>query len=175
VRQPRPMIDSSLWGCHPDKCTNKRKCDLCDNHLVSAKAIRSIEYGRILEIRKNLHCKSEWVIYVMECIEHSVQYVGSTCNMQQRWRSHKKSCKDKEGTHSGMAKHFEDIHHDDITCLRVTLVDSINVDGLQTREVIDELLKTKEDFWMVNLGTLNTKSGLNTRDEIKRKSRIPNF
>ena len=74
-----------------------------------------------------------------------------------------------------MAKHFEDIHHDDITCLRVTLVDSINVDGLQTREVIDELLKTKEDFWMVNLGTLNTKSGLNTRDEIKRKSRIPNF
>jgi hypothetical protein len=62
----------------------------------------------------------------------------------------------------GHTRHFGDHHTGDmevaISNLKVTLVDSL------LGEYIERGLKSIEDKWMVNLGTLST--GANTRNEV---------
>ena len=79
---------------------------------------------------------------------------------------HKKDCLKNRAIASGLAKHYSEVEHKSLKCLEITIIDSVNS---------EDKLKNCEDFWMVNLGTLNSETGLNTRDEVKSKSRIPNL
>ena len=86
--------------------------------------------------------------------------------MQKRWSGHKKTCLDRNGKESGLAMHFEKVHHNDLKSLAVTIIDKTENESR---------LKDCEDWWILNLGTLHSEYGLNLRDEVKRKSRIPQF
>ena len=165
VRTPPPEIDRSQWGCHPSKCTNPRRCDLCDNYLEETKTIKSLADGRTWQIRCDVNCKTSNVIYVIECLPCGKQYVGSSINFQRRWYNHKHSIEHKKDKESGIAMHFTKVAHNDWkNCIKVTIIDTCQQ---------EKFLKDREDFWIVNLNTLHSERGLNTRDEIKRKSRIP--
>ena len=163
VRQQPAVIDKTSWGCYPSKC-KKRRCELCSKYLKETKTFKSLADKRTWEIRSDLHCRSKNVVYVIECVPCGKQYVGSTINFDERWHNHKYVMSNKKEKESGLGDHYSKVHHDNLDGIKVTLIDSC-------QDV--KFLKEREDFWIVNLNTLHGEHGLNSRDEIKRKSRIP--
>ena len=98
----------------------------------------------------------------------------------------KKACLDKNKNNTGMYKHFMDgCRADDGTLnqLRLTLVDFMDtsaqqlagaghVGGPRCRCSECTKLKSIKDKWICRLGTFYGAHGLNTRDEIKSRSRV---
>ena len=95
------------YGCF--KCN--RKCDLCNNFLLEAKQFTSFVTGYTYNIKQNIGCNSNGVIYLASCNKCKLQYVGSTSNaFKVRFRNHKsdmlrskKSCE--------LAIHFNSFPH----------------------------------------------------------------
>ena len=85
--------------------------------------------------------------------------------MKRRWSKHKWDIRNENWTACGLTTHFGQYHREDmeeaISNLKVTLVDCVR----NERE-----LKSKEDAWMCNLGTLFT--GSNSKNEILNNRRI---
>ena len=56
----------------------KKKCDLCNNYLVEADKFGSAASGRFYKIKQRVGCTSKYVVYLVNCKECYVQYVGFT-------------------------------------------------------------------------------------------------
>ena len=130
--------------------------------------------------------KIRWYIYTIEDIPCHKQIVGSTINPTKRWAVHKSSCNSKSSKSTGISKHFmEGCPHDpgkQKDTLKMTLIDYWDTTAQKLLEAGHEKgaqcrcrecnsLKNVEDKWILQLGTFYGQSGLNTRDEIKSKSR----
>ena len=142
--------------------------------------------------RHNVHLpasqknKHRWFVYVCEDTACTLQYVRRTKDVCVRWGSTKKACRDRNKTNTGLYKHFMDgcpAYNDTMAHLRWTLVDSMDTSpqlldaaghtgGPQCRCLECSKLKTLEDKWICRLGSFYGKHGLNSRDEIKAKSRV---
>ena len=105
-----------------------------------------------------------------------------------RWSSTKSACLGRKSTNTGLYKHFmegcpEHIDNGDVKHLTWTILDYI----VTTEEKLDvaghtggqgcrcsecQRLKDQEDKWICRLGTFHPPHGLNTRDEIKTRSRV---
>ena len=133
--------------------------------------------------QKNKH---RWFVYVCEDTACTLQYVGSTTDVCARWGSTKKACRDRNKNNTGLYKHFMDgcpAYNGTMANLRWTLVDSMDtsaqlldaaghIGGPQCRCCECSKLKMLEDKWICRLGNFYGKYGLNSRDEIKAKSRV---
>ena len=130
--------------------------------------------------------KPKWFIYLEEDTLCKLQYVGSTTSMTHRWANTKSQCNSKTSNGTGLEEHFKmgcpndidakkshititllehmDVKHEDILRLNHN-----NSPGCQCD--LCQKLKEKEDKWICRMGTLHHPYGLNSRDEIKRKSR----
>ena len=108
--------------------------------------------------------------------------------MGRRWASTKKACLDRDSTNTGLYKHFKngcpaDKGDGDLAYVKWTLVDFVetsaeklvnagHLGGAKCRCTECQKLKDNEDKWICRLGTFYGRNGLNTRDEIKSKSRV---
>ena len=163
------------------------------SHMVETSTITSPYFGRKFAIHgRNIHLpaaqrrKLQWFVYVVEDIACGLVYVGSTVDVCSRWAQTKKACLDENNGNTGLYKHFRDgcpNNTGDLSHLRWTLVDHIEVTQEQLTNVGHQggakcrcseciRLKTVEDKWICRLGSFYGGGGLNTRDEIKARSRV---
>ena len=114
--------------------------------------------------------------------------MGSTVDVCSRWSQTKKACLDQNSKNTGLYKHFMegcpgDDGSGDLKHLRWTLVDHIDTSegelarvghqgGAKCRCAECLRLKSTEDKWICRLGSFYGVGGLNTRDEIKARSRV---
>ena len=88
-----------------------------------------------------------------------MKYFGSPVNMKARWSKYRWDIRLENWTAFGLTTHFGQHHRNNmeeaINSLKITVVDSVE-------EV--KRLKTKEDAWICNLGTLFV--GLNGKNEV---------
>ena len=103
-----------------------------------------------------------------------------------RWASTKKACLDQNSANTGLYKHFQSgcpAFNGDLTHLRWTLLDHVDtsteqldsaghVGGAKCRCTECQRLKQQEDKWICRLGTFYGANGLNSRDEVKARSRV---
>ena len=171
---------------------NRGKCDVC-SYMVETSTIFSPYFGRRFAIHgRNIHLqasqrkKEKWFVYVAEDTYCGLIYVGSTVDVCARWAQTKKACLDGNNTNTGLYKHFRDgcpAGNSSLNHLRWTLVDHIDVTqeqlaraghqgGAKCRCTECIRLKTTEDKWICRLGSFYGLSGLNTRDEVKARSRV---
>ena len=131
------------------------------------------------------HGIKRWFIYCIEDIPCHKQIVGSTTNPVSRWSTHKSTCNSKKSNSTGLSKHFKEGCPHDIgtqkSTLDFTLIDFFDTTEEKLREAEHqpgpkcrcsecEKLKLIEDKWILKLGTFYD-DGLNSRDEVKAKSK----
>ena len=195
---PSTELQSSLpslpWGSfHCAKYKSGKRCDLCD-HMMETDCVVSFFYLKRHRIHGHLthdfspEGKIRWFIYLIEDVPCHKLIVGSTQNPKQRWSNYKSECNNGYSKSTGLSKHFskwEGCPNDPGIAketLRFTLIDYYDTSVEKLRKAKHEKgpkcrcsecgkLKNLEDCWMVNLGTLYGESGLNSRDEIKSKTR----
>ena len=105
-----------------------------------------------------------------------------------RFSSTKNACLNRKSTNTGLYKHFAegcptallngDVRHltwtliDFMVTSEEKLADASHGGGVACRCSECQRLKDIEDKWICRLGTFNPPNGLNTRDEIKTRSRV---
>ena len=145
-------------------------------------------HGRNIHLPASQKKKYTWFVYVVRDEACGLVYVGSTVDVCSRWAQTKKACLDGNNTNTGLYKHFSDgcpahAAGGNLGHLRWTLVDHIVVTPEQLVIVGHQggpkcrcseclRLKKQEDKWICRLGSFYGNSGLNTRDEIKARSRV---
>ena len=173
---------------------SKGRCDVCC-HMVETSTITSPYFQRRFAIHgRNIHLpasqkkKLRWFIYVCQDTACGLIYVGSTVDVCSRWSQTKKACLDQNSSNTGLYKHFQNgcpafTNSGDLSHLTWTLVDHIDTTegklvsaghqgGAKCRCGECVRLKSTEDKWICRLGAFNGPSGLNTRDEVKARSRV---
>ena len=192
VSPPPPSLP---WGSfHCDRYKSGKRCDVC-SHMREVDHIRSIYFQRNNRIHGYLahdwtpEDKIRWFIYCIVDEPCQKQYVGSSQKIPSRWASHKHSCNRSEPCNStGLSKHFTHgegcpndtgpqkdnlvftlIDHYDTTREKLELANHISGPKCQCSEC--EKLLNLENRWILRLGTFYGDSALNTRDEIKSKTR----
>ena len=176
---------------HCSRFREKNKCEVC-SHMMETSTIYSFYFQRNFAIHgRNIHLpasqkkKFRWFIYVVVDVVCELMYVGSTTDVCARWAQTKKACLDRNNSNTGLCKHFQEGcpgFNRDLSNLQWTLVDSITTSeeelrgaghqgGAKCRCSECNKLKNVEDKWICRLGTFY-EHGLNTRDEIKARSRV---
>ena len=145
------VCDASGNGFY--KCS--KKCDLC-KHSGERKVIKSLWDGRSWVIRDQMNCNTKNVIYIVECdIHKKFMYVGSTVDLKKRWANHKSDSKLKKSKKCHVAKHFNEVDHPNIDCIKITPIEIVrNINNMARREL----------YWQANLGTFEI--GCNDRKDI---------
>ena len=177
---------------HCNLYRTKGRCDVC-SHMVETSTINSTYFrrkfaihGRIVHLPASQKIKHTWFVYVVEDTNCGLTYVGSTVDVCSRWAQTKKACLDKNNSNTGLYKHFEEgcpAAGSDLKHLKWTLVDHIvtseaqlttagHQGGAKCRCTECLRLKASEDKWICRLGSFYGSGGLNTRDEIKARSRV---
>ena len=164
-------------------------------HMVETSCVYSYYFNKRFAIHgHNVHLqasqknKHRWFVYLCEDTACGLLYVGSTTDVCGRWAKTKKACLDRNDASTGMYKHFMNgcpRHNEsgDLSHLKWTLIDFVDTSterlskaghqgGAKCRCSECERLKRQEDKWICRLGTFYGVNGLNTRDEIKSKSRV---
>ena len=179
---------------HCKNYKEKKKCDVC-SYMVETSFVTSYYFGRKFAIHgRNIHLpasqrnKMRWFVYLVHDIHCQLLYVGSTMDPCSRWSSTKTSCLGRKRDNTGLYKHFmngcpEHITSGNVKHLVYTLLDHIDTSeeqldkaghtgGVGCRCQECQRLKDQEDKWICRLGTFHPPHGLNTRDEIKTRSRV---
>ena len=127
-----------------------------------------------------------WFIYKITDIPCNKIIIGSTQNPKERWANYKSCCNRKKSNGTGLCKHFMEGCPNDSgpqkSSLNFTLVDFFDTSneklvkakhekGPQCRCNECNSLKILEDKWILKLGSFYGETGLNSRDEIKKKTR----
>ena len=186
--------DSIQTGSYHCKYYKKSggKCDVC-GHMKETNSVLSKHFGRRHAIHgRNTHLpatmkeKLRWFVYLEEDLKCELQYIGSTTSMTHRWANTKKKCNLRNSNGTGLETHFKEgcPGHigENLSHIRITLLDHMIVthEELRNKRHTDkpgcrcnlcEKLKDLEDKWICRMGTFNKPHGLNTRDEIRNKSR----
>ena len=137
------LIDTMAHAC--TKCS--QKCDSCDNFVEETKFVNSDATGRKFRILQDSTCSTRNVICIAYCTNCGKQGVGSTVAWKSRLANYKSHIKKKVPS-CCIVKHFLE-RCIDIKYLRFIIVDVVNNINLLSQTKVDELLLTKEKFWIV--------------------------
>ncbi|KAL8598101.1 hypothetical protein ACOMHN_030387 [Nucella lapillus] len=163
---PSPPPDSDQPGRY--KCTSKR-CVVCQLYLLQTTTFSSVRTGQTFSIRDRVSCKTNNLIYLMDCAKcKDVQYTGETGQtLQRRFHAHRsnigvntekqKSPKElsKYRQDTLVAKHFQRKGHS-VLDMRVTVIETMRSEEVTHR-------RARERFWRHKLKT-NYPDGLNVWD-----------
>ena len=171
--------NNTEFGCF--KCNNS--CKTCELFLHPAQSIRSYHTNETFQIKQNLNCRTENVVYVIEDLICNKIYTGCTTDsVATRFSNHKSHIRKRVKKSCELSVHFlhnEDIHIMDkkgplkqfdetlAKQLRVTVIEKVSV--LNTDNKVQRLAKCKlrEAHWQNQLKTLEMWGGLNKRDSRK--------
>ena len=160
--------------------------------MVPSEYVVSLHFGTKIRVHGYLahdyapEGKIRWFIYQIVDEPCNLIYVGSTVSLTNRWSQHKSKANSEASNSTGLSKHFmnggcpNDQGRDKRT-LFINLVDHLDTTreelnnaghepGAKCKCCVCGKLKTLEDKFMVRTGSFYN-HGLNTRDEIRRKSR----
>ena len=145
-------------------------------------------HGRNIHLPASRKKKMRWFVYLVHDTHCQLLYVGSTMDPCSRWSSTKTACQGRKKDNTGLYKHFmngcpEHITSGNVRHLIYTLLDHIDTSeeklknanhtgGVGCRCSECQRLKDQEDKWICRLGTFHQPNGLNSRDEIKTRSRV---
>ena len=106
----KEILSSSLF---PAKAKNSKsciasckKCHTCKNYLLTDNKFTCKATGRFYNVRSNLSCNSNNVIYLISCKFCEDQFIGSAIDFKARFRIHKSDIKTKNDR-CGTARHFD--------------------------------------------------------------------
>ena len=131
--------------------------------------VRPLYDGRRHNINRKVDCLTTNAVYYIHCpCAHTSDYVGSAQNgMGDKWNKHHSDIRNRRWTVCGLARHFGDHHRADME-ESLTKVEVTVVDGSMRLEY----LKSLEDRWMCDLGTVLGPQGLNRKNEVLGNIRI---
>ena len=151
------------------KCQQK-SCKTCP-YIFETKIIVDSK-GKVYTIEDKMDCQSVCLIYLIQCKNCDVRYVGETNNsLHERFIGHRSDIKCKKAT--PVATHFNNVckpEHLKITPIELVKegernLESDNIlDRLEQKQDILRRLE-REQFWMRKLNTI-TPNGLNQRKEL---------
>ena len=179
---------------HCKSYKDRRKFDVC-SYKVETSCVSSYYFKRRFAIHgKNVHLpagqkkKLKWFVYLVHDTHCQLMYVGSTTDVCSRWSTTKSACLGRNKSNTGLYKHFmegcpEHMDKGNVRHLTWTILDFIDtsearledaghVGGVGCRCGECQRLKDQEDKWICRLGTFHPPHGLNSRDEIKARSRV---
>ena len=128
-----------------------RMNNLCCKQVKQTKTFESYRTKETFQIFDNLTCKSENLIYLLECRIYKLQYVGkSETSFNIRLNNHRKDAKSQASvwTH----KHFTKQNCYSQQHAEFSLIEQIKKET--TAEETRTLLKRRENFWVLQLKTL---------------------
>ena len=169
---------------HTSTCEHMREVDFIESYWFQK---RNRIHGHLAHDYKPADT-IRWFIYCIEDIPCRKQITGSTINPRQRWSNYKSSCNSGKSKSTGLCKHFsqwEGCPNDpgrQKETLRFSLVDFYDTTekkleeaghspGAQCRCRECSNLKDLEDKWIMRISPFYGQCSLNTRDEIKSKTR----
>ena len=161
--------DLTNWDdCGYVKC-GKTSCDSCQNYVLPVSNIVCEATGRRYRIRRSSTCTTKCVIYVIICKTCGKQGVGSTVSWKPRLSNYKSHIKNKVET-CRIVKHFiNDCVDETLSNFHFIIVDVVNNTENLDKQELDNILLSKEKFW---IGTLVTQhKGLNGTHDWSRTKR----
>ena len=145
----------------------------CNNPCVYCNILRKTESnqfksnsnGQTFNIRQNINCQSENVVYLIWCEECKLQGVGHTLKMSKRLSNYYSHIKQKRRTCSSV-NHFTDKHANNWKdVLRIMGIVKLT-NSPKDKEERKFRLWQFEGYWQVKLGTVHP-HGLNDINELK--------
>ena len=137
-------------GAGSHKCG--RNCHTCAV-VEETRQFQSKNTGRTYTVRKNINCKTKWVVYLLCCHKCGGQYVGKSKNgFGKRHSGHKQDI--KNGV-AGVGVHFKKCGYEH---LRAILIDRVDSEG-QEEDFCARQLKNKEVFWQHQLRVFEENGG----------------
>ena len=138
--------------CYADKRTK------CCNQITKTTTFFSQQTKRTFTILHKVNCKSSFVIYLLECQKCKIQYVGKAeTEFHLRLNNHRKDVHKADSIPA--SRHFAKADHNFNKDAKFTIIEEIRSKTL-SKEAKKELLKQRENFWILKLETLTPK-GLN--------------
>lgn len=163
----RDTLHSMEKGGHSKKC-NKKICKTC-KHILETNYVRDKNDARVY-LEHQLDCQSKGLVYLIECSNCKIKYVGETIRkLKDRINQHRSDVKTNRDT--VVATHFNTVCKN-IDYLKVIPLEKVQrnvprpycVAGMPDKSD-DVRFYLREQFWMKKLNTLSP-LGLNIRTEI---------
>ena len=190
--QHAPSHNAENGSYHCSYHKKSGKCDVC-SHMTETKSVVSRHFkvkhtisGHNVHPPATQKTKLKWFVYLEEDTLCGKQYVGSTNSITHRWANTKLQCKNRNSKGTGLEEHYRVGCPSDpgaeLSQISITLLEHMEVSHEDILKYMHKnspgcqcdlckKLKEKEDKWICRMGTLHQPHGLNSRDEIKRKSR----
>ncbi len=126
--------------------------------------------GIAIPLKQNLDCQSKDIVYLIECSNCGIRYVGETSQkLKDRINQHRSDIKRKQYTTvaTNLAQHCPNIEHFSVTPLeKIDRMIPESYTFLGKMDCADEIkLLQKEQLWIHRFNTL-IPNGLNKRQEI---------
>ena len=135
--------------CQP--CMTKTG-NMCCKQVLSTETFESTTTCKKYQIRENLTCKSQHLIYLLQCAKCNLQYIGkSEWPMNIRINNHRKDVKNPQSI--PVCQHFAQPDHSFNRDAKFTLIESIR-NKSYNKTAMTLKLKERENFWMRELKTL---------------------
>ena len=143
--------------CQP---CNSNRC-LCCKQIATTDSFQSHTTKKSYNIWHEVNCKSNFVVYLLECSLCQIQYVGKS-----EWPFHIRLNNYRHRINSAKIesllpceKHFKLNNHDFANNAKFTIIEKIvNTNNTNARNTLEK----RENFWINKLETL-TPNGLNTK------------
>ena len=150
--------DLKQGKCRP--CLTSTR-NLCCRHISSTTKFTSFQTKQEFKIFHNTTCKSNNIIYLMECRKCKTQYVGK-CEtaFNIRLNNHRTNAYHPTNDSIPACKHFHGDGHDFNRDAKFTIIEQIRNTNGKTQTQINKIILQRENFWIIKLKTL-TPHGFN--------------
>ena len=139
----------TIGKCSP--CLSKTG-NLCCSQLTSTITFISQQTKRKFKIYHKVNCKSEYVIYLMECTLCNKQYVGKAeAAFNIRLNNHRKDAKNPNQILA--CRHFQQQGHSFNIHAKFIIIDKL-INTSSSKDILRERLIQRENFWTQKLVTL---------------------
>ena len=127
--------------------------------VVNTNTFKSNQTKWFFNIYHTITWKSQWIIYFLESILCSIQYVGKLeTSFNIRLNNQPKGVSNPKAIPACV--HFRNEGHNLIQHSKFTLIEQLNETENISKTALKLRLKRREDFWILKLDTLSPK-GLN--------------
>ena len=131
---------------------NTSRCLLCQQ-IIATTIFESTQTKEKFDIYHKVSCKSNYVIYLLQCLLCKIEYVGkSETPFHIRLNNHRKDIKNPHAIEA--CKHFNNWNHVFHKHGKFILIEKLNNIKNTSTEVLKQRVKDRENYWIKRLKTL---------------------
>ena len=143
--------DKKIGKCTP--CLSRIDTKCC-KHIQTTSTFKNQAKTKVYDIFHNVNCKTQNAIYLAECRKcNDKPYVGKVEDQRVHKRINKHRNDSKNPNSIPVDRHFLLPGHNFERDFKLTVIEAVVKPNL-TKERMRDLLKRREDFWIMKLGTL---------------------